>query len=223
MNRFSMTNLVLCHTSRHIGGNRNKILPDYMPLVMYVLNDTKKENVHFRQHFRFLWRKTCDLCLVMAKLKTVHLKNITPSIHTSECPLWTELAGTSSTFGNKTIWTHPASKVLQIKTCKIPLRKQHFRAATVTSFSFYLNFYKLYAIYSKIEVWSSGLTKAPHILLSPWYLHHFSICHKDSASLPSFVFSFRFCVGSSLKQKPKIMSFVWSPACSQPLQYFLCK
>lgn len=55
----------------------NKILPNYMPVVMYVLNDTKKENMHFR----FLWRKTCDLCLVMAKLKTLHLKNITLSTH----------------------------------------------------------------------------------------------------------------------------------------------
>lgn len=157
MNRFSTTILVLCHTSRHTGGNQNKILPDYMPVVMYVLNDTKKENVHFWQHFGFLWRKTCDLCLVMAKLKTVHLKIIT-SIHISECTLWTELAGTSSTFGNKTIWTHPAGKVLQIKKCKIPLRKQHFRAATVTSFSSYLNLYKLCTIYSKTEIWSSGLT-----------------------------------------------------------------
>lgn len=49
-----MTILVLYHTSRHTDGNQNKILLDYMPVVMYVLNDTKKENVHFRQHFRFL-------------------------------------------------------------------------------------------------------------------------------------------------------------------------
>lgn len=144
-------------------------------------------------------------------------------MHTSKCTLWTELAGTSSTFGNKTIPTHPAGEVLQIKLCKIPLRQQQFRAATVTSFSFYLNFYKLCAIYSRTEVWPSGLTKAPHNLLSPWYCHHFSICHKDSASLPNFVFSFSFCVGSSLKHKPKAISFVWSPACFQPLQYFLCK
>lgn len=72
-------------------------------------------------------------------------------------------------------------------------------------------------------VWSSGLTKAPWILLSPWYLHHFRICHKDSASLLNSVLSFSFCVGSSLKEKPKKMGFVWSPACSQALQYFLCK
>lgn len=210
-----------CHTSRHTGGNQNTILPDYMPVVMYVLNNTKKENVHFRQHFRFLWRKTCDLCLVIAKLKIVHLENITLSIHTSECTLWTELAGTSPSFGNETIWTHPASKVLQIKICKTPLQKQHFRAA---SHQFLISdFYKLYAIYSKTEVWPSGLTKVPCILLSPWYLHHFRICHKDSASLPNFVFSFSFCIGSSLKPKPKTVGFGWSPACSQLLYCFLCK
>lgn len=184
---------------------------------------TPKKRTCISDSISGFYEEKLDLGLVMAKLITVHLKNITPSIHTSECTLWTELASTSSAFGNKTIWTHPAGKVLQIKICKIPFRKQHFRAATVTSFSFYLNFYKLYAIYSKTEVWSSGLTKAPRIFLSPWYLHHFSICHKDSASLPNFVFSFSFCVGSSLKQKPKTMSFVWSPACSQPLQYFLSK
>lgn len=165
---------------------------------MYVLNYQKK-SMHFRQHFRFLWRKSCDLCLVMAKLKPVLLKNITFSMHASECTLWTELAGTSPSLGNKTIWAHPAGKVQQIKICKIPLRKQHFRAATATSFSFYLHFCKLYAIYSKTEVWSSGLRKTPRILLSPWYLHHSRICHKDSASLPNFVFSFSFCRGSSLK------------------------
>lgn len=68
-----MTILVLCHTSRHTGGNQNKILPNYMPVVMYVLNGTKKENLHFRF--------PCDLCLVMAKPKTVHLKNITFLTH----------------------------------------------------------------------------------------------------------------------------------------------
>lgn len=68
-----MTILVLCLTSRHTDENQNKILPNYMPVVMYVLNDTKKEKVHFRF--------PCDLCLMMAKLKVVHLKNITLSTH----------------------------------------------------------------------------------------------------------------------------------------------
>lgn len=69
-----MTILVLCHTSRHTGGNQNKILPNYIPVVTYVLNDTKKKNMHFRF--------PCDLCLVMAKLKTASQK-----YHTFNTPL----------------------------------------------------------------------------------------------------------------------------------------
>lgn len=125
------------------------------------------------------WWQSLKLCI----------SKISPFQHTSECTLWTELAGTSPSFGNKTIWTHQAGKVpAQLKICKTPLQKQHLRAVIVTSFSFYLNFYKLYAMYTKTEAWSSGLTKAPHILLSPWYLHHFKIWHKDSRSLPNFGF-----------------------------------
>ena len=123
-----------------------------VPVLAYVLSEAKKENTHFTQYFRLPWKETCDL---MYAWWWQSLKPCT----SPPSALWTELAGTSSSFGNITLWTHPAGKVLQIKICKIPLREQYPRAATVTSFSFSLNFYKFYAIYYKNELWSGDLTE----------------------------------------------------------------
>lgn len=44
-----------------------------------------------------------------------------------------------------------------------------------------------------------------HISFCHSCIHHFKIWHKDSASLPNLVFSFSFCIGSSLKPKPRTM------------------
>lgn len=53
-----MTILVLCHSSKHTGGNQNKILPNSMPVVMSVLNDTKTRERAFQTAFQVSVKKT---------------------------------------------------------------------------------------------------------------------------------------------------------------------
>lgn len=48
------------YTSKHIGQNQ-KVLPDYVPVLVHLLNETKEENINFRQYFRLPQIETGDL------------------------------------------------------------------------------------------------------------------------------------------------------------------
>lgn len=143
-----------------------------MPVVMYVLNYQKKRRCISDSISGFCEEKA-DLCLVMAKLKTVLLKNITFSIHTSECTLWTELPGTSPSLGNKTIWAHPAGKVQQIKICKIPLRSNTSGQQQPPAFHF-----------TYISVSFMPFTEKPKSGPVVWEKLHVSFCHPGIFTIP---------------------------------------